>query len=393
MALRANVVEAVSSLYAGRLRTVFALLGIVIGIGSVIAMISVGTVYKNESLKRFKELGTDILNIRMLRNRGGAGETTIPLPDAKNLAREVPSIVAAAASTRDSGPFLYQGKEVGRGHFLGVTASFAQLRKLELAAGRFVSDLDYRRYFCVVGDDIAKGMRKAGANRVVGESIKLKGRSYTIVGVLRPSDPTFNFNPDTSAFVPITTAQRAFGRADIRDMVARMGPGVHYRAATRDVQSYFRRKLGEVRFRVISAKQLIEQVQQQTRLIALLLAAVGSISLVVGGVGVMNVMLVSVSQRRREIGIRRALGARRRDIQVQFLTESVILSLLGGLLGIVLGIGSAYAICRYTGWTFLVSTTGVALGVGVAAGVGIFFGLYPAYHAARLDPITALRSD
>ena len=392
MLVKSNVTEAVSSLYAGRLRTLFALLGIVIGIGSVIAMVSVGEVYKNESIKRFKELGTDILNIRKLRSRDRDSSAAIRLEDVRNLPEEESSIIASAAWINDSGIFVHAGKEVGRGNVLGVTASFLELRKLEVAEGRFISDLDFRRSYCVIGDDIARAMRQAGAGPLVGRSLKVKGRVYTVVGVLHRTTATLGRNPNASVFVPLTTAQRAFGRPEIRDVIARMGPDVHHRAAATDVQSYFRRKSGSLRLRVVSAKQLIEQIQQQTQLIALLLAAVGSISLIVGGVGVMNVMLVSVSQRRQEIGIRRALGARRKDIQVQFLTESIILSLLGGWFGIILGIGGAYVICRYTGWAFSVSTTGVVLGVGVSAGVGIFFGLYPAYHAARLDPITALRA-
>ena len=392
MLIKSNVAEAVSSLHAGRLRTLFALLGIVIGIGSVIAMISVGEVYKNESIKRFKELGTDILTIRKLRSRNPGARASVRLADVHSLPAEESSIVASAAWISASGDFTHAGKVVGRGSLLGVTASFLDLRKLEIEAGRFISDLDFRRYYCVVGADIARAMRRAGTGPLVGKSLRLGGRMYTIVGVLRRSATTLNFNANGSVFVPITTAQRAFAQTELRDMIARMRPGVHHRAAATDVESYFRRKSRDVRLRVVSAKQLIEQIQQQTQLIALLLAAVGSISLIVGGVGVMNVMLVSVSQRRQEIGIRRALGARRKDIQFQFLTESIILSLLGGLFGIVLGIGSAYVICRYTGWTFSVSTAGIVLGVGVSAGVGIFFGLYPAYHAARLDPITALRS-
>ena len=143
--------------------------------------------------------------------------------------------------------------------------------------------------------------------------------------------------------------------------------------------------------RVESAEKLIEQMHKQMRLFTLLLGTVGAISLLVGGIGVMNVMLVSVTERRLEIGIRRALGARRRDIQRQFLTESVILSLLGGAFGIAFGIGASYLISHYNGWTFLVSTPAVGLGVGITGGAGIFFGFYPAWQAARLDPVTTLR--
>ena len=270
---------------------------------------------------------------------------------------------------------------------------FADLYKLRLDEGRFISDLDGRRDWCVIGAQVAQAMRGAGARRVVGERIKIEGRPYTIVGVLRVSARGQRpFDPNRAAFVPISTAQRLFGQPEIRRIVARMRPGIHYTVAGREVKAYLQRRARGLRVSVESARQLIEHMQKQAQLFTLLLGAVGSISLIVGGIGVMNVMLVSVTERRREIGIRRALGARRRDIQSQFLIEAVILSLVGGALGIGLGVGASWGICAYTGWTFQVSPTTMVLGVGVASGVGIFFGLYPAYQASRLDPIAALRA-
>ena len=393
MVARIRFSEAVSSLHAARQRTIIVLLGIVIGIGAVIAMISVGTIYKNESIKQFKELGTDLLTIRKLRARDEDATATLLLADIMDLPFQVASIAAVAPWIGGQGELRYAGRQIGRGEARGVTASFADLQKLELDAGRFVSDLDFRRTWCVIGADIARAMRGAGANRFVGESIRLEEHAYTIVGVLRATPVRRNFNANRAMLIPITTAQRTFRNGDIREMVARMRPGVHHTVATADVKTYFRRKSTQLRLRVVSAKQLIDQIQKQTQLITLLLGAVGSITLIVGGVGVMNVMLVSVSERRKEIGIRRALGARRRDIQGQFLMESVILSMIGGVFGTAAGIASTWFICRFTGWTFEVSATSVMLGLGVASCIGIFFGFYPAYHAARLDPITALRAN
>ncbi len=171
-----------------------------------------------------------------------------------------------------------------------------------------------------------------------------------------------------------------------------MSPGAHHLKATSDVKRWFRRKPKPASVRVQSAEALIEQMHKQMRLFTLLLGAMGGISLLAGGIGVMNVMLVSAAERRLEIGIRRALGARRLDIQNQFLIESVILSLLGGVVGIALGIGMTYGICSYSKWTFLISMEAMGLGLGVAGAAGVFFGLYPAYQAARLDPVRALRS-
>ncbi len=366
-----------------------------IGIGSVIAMISVGMIVKQEALKQFQELGTEMLNIRKGYGSGG-GTAAIGLADAMALPEKTSTILASAPSIRSNGAFTYVGKDIQNGELLGVSESFADINKLPVNAGRFVSDLDFRRYFCVVGADIADAMLQAGARSVVGAPIKLQGRVYTVVGTLSRTStwgPMRSFDPNRAAFIPITTAQRAFDRPEIRDIVARMRPDAHHLEATAEVQRYFIERADGLAVEVESARQIIEQMHKQMQLFTLLLGSVGSISLIVGGIGVMNVMLVSVTERRKEIGLRRALGARRRDIQSQFLIESVILSLIGGMFGVGLGVGCSYGICQFTGWSFMVSPEAVGLGVGVASAIGVVFGFWPAWQAARLDPIKALRAE
>ena len=332
MLLKANSKEAIGSLYAAKQRSLLALIGIVIGIGSVIAMISISLIAKAEALRQFQELGTEIVNIyarpaRTGPSSGGSGKI-LRVADAMGLAEGTPSIDAGAPWIQRSGKFHYAGRRVGEGDLLGVGAAFADLNKLRLDEGRFISDLDARRDWCVIGAQIAQAMRGVGARQIVGERIKLDGQRYTIVGVLRHTERGQRpFDPNRTAFVPINKAQRLFGQPEIRRIVARMHPGIHYTVADREVKAYLHRKARGLRVTVDSARQLIEQVQKQAQLFTLLLGAVGSISLIVGGIGVMNVMLVSVTERRREIGVRRALGARRRDIQSQFLIEAVILSL------------------------------------------------------------------
>ena len=389
---KTNVIEAVNSLYASKQRTLLALIGIVIGIGSVIAMVSLGLIFKEEALKQFKELGTERLSIRKLYSQRSPVQPTISLAVAENLATETPSIAASVPWVSSYEEFIYAGKIVGDGRVVGSSASFFDINKLRLESGRFLSDLDFRRYYCVLGEEVGQAMRNAGASQLVGERIKFGGRQYTIVGVLRYAPPGRDIDINGSVLIPITTAMRTLRSREIENIYARMEPDVHYTTAGADVEAYFHRISRHLNVEVVSAKQLIEQIQRQLQLITLLLGVIGSIALIVGGVGVMNVMLISVSERRKEIGIRRALGARRKDIQGQFLIESIILSLLGGLFGILLGIGGSYVTCLFTGWTFSVSAMSVVLGVGVASGVGIFFGLYPAYQAARLDPIIALRA-
>ena len=387
--------EAAGSLYAAKQRSVLALIGIVVGVGSVIAMIAIGASAKSRAIEQFRELGTEVVSIQKARSAERDSRAIIRLEDAEGLATDAQSLVAVAPWIRTWGSITYAGRPLGEGDILGVTAAFAGLNKLRLAAGRFISDLDVRRPYCVVGAEIAANMRRTGAAQVVGEAVKVAGRLCTVVGVLQPvtARGTRIFDANRSAFLPITSAQRTFANPEIRDIAARMHAGVHHETAVAEIRDYFRRKVAGLELNVNSARQLIAQMQRQMRLFTLLLGAVGSISLFLGGVGVMNIMLVSVTERRREIGIRRALGARRRDIQQQFLTESLILSLFGGVFGIALGVAASAVICRLTDWPFVLSLSTLMLGFGVSSGVGVFFGFYPAWRAARLDPIAALRAD
>ncbi len=389
--LKANLKEAASSLATARQRSLLALLGIVIGVGSVIAMVSVGMTARDEALKHFRELGTDILNIRLQQSAAGTGPIAVSPKKALGLTA-LPAIAAAAPYATSYEEIIFAGRTIKDVTLIGATAALADLNKLRVEAGRHISDLDHRRYFCVVGAQVASDMRETDFERIVGETVKAGAAAYTVVGVLkRTPQGKRRFDANRSIIIPVSTAQRVFRSPGIRYVTARMSPGAHHVAATREVEGYFRRKAPGLEVRVRSAEQLIEQMHKQMRLFALMLGSVGGISLLVGGIGVMNVMLVSVAERRQEIGIRRALGARRTDIQSQFLIESLMLSLAGGMVGTAAGIGATWAICQFTGWTFLISAAAMGLGVGVAGAAGVFFGFYPALQAARLDPVAALR--
>ena len=388
--LRANVKEAASSLFAARQRSLLALIGIAIGVGSVIAMMSVGAIVREEALRQFRELGTDALSVRI----GRAGpRTAAPVSAGAAFGlTALPGIAAAAPFLSSPGKIALAGRPPRDVTIIGAPAALADLDKLRVASGHHISDLDRRRYFCVVGARIAAALREAGYERIVGETVRMGGAVYTVVGVLeRTHRGLRRYGPDRSVFIPISTARRVLPRPEIRNISARMSPGAHHVAVVQDVVGYFRRVSPGRNVHVRSAEQLIEQMYKQMRLFALLLGSLGSISLLVGGIGVMNVMLVSVTERRSEIGIRRAFGARRTDIQSQFLIESVVLSLVGGLVGIAAGIGGTWGICSFAGWTFDFSLLAVGLGMGVATASGVFFGFYPAWQAARLDPVAALR--
>ena len=391
MFLKASLKEASTSLASTRQRSLLALLGIAIGIGSVIAMISVGMIVREEALNHFRELGTDILNINVRHGGTEAGQRIVTPKDTLGLI-SLSAIAAAAPYVTTYGEATFAGRTIGDTTFIGATASLADLNKLKIEEGRFISDLDHRRYFCVIGAGVAAELRRIGLGHIVGETINAGNGAYTVIGVLRYTPQgQRSFDINHSIFIPVSTAQRVFRNPGISSITARMSPGVHHLAATQAVTKYFQRTVPSLEIRVRSAEQLIEQMQKQMQLFALMLGSVGAISLLVGGIGIMNVMLVSASERRQEIGIRRALGARRSDIQTQFLIESLMLSLAGGVVGVVAGVGTTWAICQFTDWTFLVSFGAMVLGVSVASAAGVFFGFYPAWQAARLDPIAALR--
>lgn len=400
MLLKTNITEAVRSLASAKQRTVLALIGIVIGIGSVIAMVSVGKIVQEEALRQFMELGTDLLTIEKEgggdpaggKRRGGAGP--LKLAEVLALPERCPavSVVAPSVSVWGGGA-SHAGKKLQRASLLGVTESFREINKLKIREGRFLSDLDEQSRFCVIGSAVRKELLTAGGGEIVGRQIRYGDAVLTVVGSLEEvaQGGMRRFDPNESLYAHITTALRLSSEPEIGTVLARVRPGTDNATAKEQVQGYFGGLRKEVR--VSSPEELIAQMEKQMRMFTLLLGAIGSISLIVGGVGVMNVMLVSVTERRREIGIRRALGARRGDIKGQFLIESIILSLVGGLCGIVVGVGAARIISHFAKWQFLVSGSAILLGVGVATAVGVFFGFYPARQASLLDPIVALRSE
>jgi putative ABC transport system permease protein len=337
-------------------------------------------------------MGTDIL---MIQSRSvGTDAAQIAAEDVAGLLRTSKRIVAVAAIASGGAPLSFQGRSAN-GSLLATSGALAGLARLRPAAGRFISDLDGYQHFCVIGGGLAASFASSGPEPGVGDALRIGDYIFTIIGVLEPAthSPMIPYNLNEAVYVPLASRLRLLSRSDIGTLIARMAPSVHYPAAQRDVERYFRPRLRGETPEVRSAEQLIESMEKQMQLYTLLLAAIGSISLIVGGVGVMNVMLVTVTERHREIGVRLAIGARRRDIRRLFLTESMLLSLLGGALGTALGVGASAAVANYSGWAFALSPIAIPLGAGVSSAVGIFFGFYPAHQASRLDPIACLRSE
>ncbi len=401
MIISANITEAIRSLSGAKQRTLLALLGIVIGIGSVIAMVSVGTIVQNEALRQFRDMGTDILTVRpdAVPGRRSKRKQTFRLGDMNALIKSCPAVKSAAPYTSMFGQITCRGKR-NQIPALGVTESFYDIFKLDMRNGRFVSDLDKNMYFCVLSLSLIQkfqqqGLRDLTPETCIGEKIVFNDRIFTVIGIIEevPMGGMRPYEINDGILIPITTSQRFEDRPAVSTITIKLQPDAGGAAAAEQLTTFFKNRYRSMGIRVISAEELIEKMQKQMQLFTLLLGAIGSISLIVGGVGVMNVMLVSVSERKKEIGIRRALGAMKQDIQTQFLIESVILCFLGGVIGIGLGIGASAVISKISDWEFIMSYSSIVLGFGVSAAIGIFFGFYPARQASRLNPIQALRSE
>ena len=386
-----NFREAFRSLWGSRQRSLLALIGIVIGIGSVIGMVSIGTIVQQEAIRQFKDMGVDIITIRKSFSENRKAEFSLDI--ITKITGEKRNILAVA-------PYLTSGTEYNQGRQkismekMGVTASFFDLNKLHVRQGRAVSDLDQHRYFCVVGAELADFLQKTGTTKILGGQITADGRAYTIIGVLNSvaEGGLRPYGMNRAMMIPLSTALRTFQNPEINTIMARVAPHIPIVQLKGDIEDFFKKRARGMQVEVTSAEELIERMKKQMQMFSLLLGAIGSIALIVGGIGVMNVMLISVSERRSEIGLRRALGAQQSDIQSQFLIESIILCLMGGLIGILLGIGVSYLFAFFSKWQFIMSYSSIALGFGVSTVVGVFCGFYPARTAARLDPIKALRS-
>ncbi|MBF0305264.1 MAG: ABC transporter permease [Alphaproteobacteria bacterium] len=389
MTLLGHVLEALRNLLGAKQRSILALLGVVIGTGSVIAMMGTGQFAAAEVMRQFEAMGTDLLMISLRADRG-RGDPRAMTERAGTLADGLPHLLSAAEPVVLGDARTRIGGAPRSLPIIGARQGFLDVNRAAVVEGRFISDLDLYGNFCVLGAKVAIDLAPGG--RLLGMEIPFEDRVCTVIGVLDSLPAGFApYQLDRGVVMPFSTTLRMRKDASPGVVVARLKPGIDYRAAQGEVKAWFA-SLPGVDADVRSPEQVIEQMERQSRMFTLMLGAIGSISLLVGGVGVMNIMLVSVTERRKEIGIRMAIGARARDIRNQFLIESSMLTCFGGALGVAVGLGAAWGIARASGWQFFVPWGAVALGFGVSASIGVFFGYYPAHQASRLDPITALRS-
>jgi putative ABC transport system permease protein len=390
----ANLAEALSCLWATKQRAALALIGITIGISSVIAMISIGAIVETEARNQFKSLGTDFVVI---------SRTSSADHDAKLSVRELNGELQRYASGLKqvsgyvaTGSTATLGDHEAQVSVLGVTAAFNRVSRARHAAGRQISDIDGSQFFCVVGSRTAAELGVAGNPAdLVGQKVKLWGHPFEVVGVLAPALPAPMEPYDLNRSVLLTPEALATldPMAEVTQFVGRLDLKRDVERTVARVEGFFQLRFGEEQTHVETATQLLAEMEKQSRMFTLLLLAIGSISLIVGGVGVMNVMLVAVTERRREIGLRRAVGARRADVRRQFLMEALVLCSLGGCAGGLVGLVVTWLVARHSGWTFSVNYIALVAGIGFSSIVGVFFGLYPAYQASETDIIASLHAD
>lgn len=397
MNLHHTIVVAVRNLATSRLRTILAVLGILVGTASVVAMVSSGELATEQALAQFKSLGTDLLAVNFFQEGNSSDNSNsqnLSVNAAKNIISANPGIKQVAPYTNLYTNILFQGNSLTAG-IVGVTGDAPSVIKLQMQKGRFISDLDNYSYFCVLGQSVYQQIAGEIIGSPIGKQILLGNTYFTIVGVAKtwPENSFFNQDVNNSIFVPIKTSGLISQNAQINSIIMTLQKDADINAVEASITSYINRVNPNFQLFFRSAAQLIQSMEKQKQILTLFLGLIGGVSLFVGGIGVMNIMLVSVVERRREIGIRRAIGARRLDIQLMFLSEAIVLSVLGGIIGIIVGIAISFVIADYASWQFAVFVLPPAIGFSVSVFIGIFFGFYPAYQASRLDPIQTLRAE
>lgn len=396
-----NVIKvALRALRRSAMRSVLTALGIIIGVAAVIAMVSIGNGAKSQVESSIASLGQNIItvfpgNFTAGGVRGGFGTaSTLTVEDAEAIQREIDGVVAISPEMADRSQVLANGQNWNT-QIRGEDVSYLEIRSWGIADGEMFTELDVRsaNKVCVIGRTVANQLF-AGMDPI-GQSLRIRNIPFKVVGVLTTKG--FNFfgqDQDDTVVIPYTShLKRIARRPNLNSILIQAQSPEQMATIQQDVTDLLqqRRNGRDPDFTVRNQQELAEAATATTKTMTVLLGAIAGVSLIVGGIGIMNIMLVSVTERTREIGIRLAVGAHGRDVLTQFLIEAIILSLLGGTLGVLLGVGTSQLISHLNGWPVLVSTSAIIGAVAFSAAIGVFFGFYPARKAAQLDPIEALR--
>ncbi|MBI3069432.1 MAG: ABC transporter permease [Betaproteobacteria bacterium] len=408
MNLLASIRIALRALRVNALRTTLTMLGIIIGVGAVITMIAVGSGAQARVEEQIRSLGSNLIivlpgSVTSGGVRFGLGaRSTLTEEDAYAIQRDIPEVQASGPALRGTGQVV-AGNNNWSTAFFGVTPEYLEARQWTIASGRAFepAEVNGAAKVALLGQTVANML--FGDTDPVGQVIRIRKVPFTVIGVLeRKGQSLMGQDQDDVILMPISTARkRVLGQSQakvrtVQNISIKIRADADITEAENQIRSLLRQRhrLQAGRdddFWVRNLSEVLQTQEQSSRVLTLLLAAVASVSLLVGGIGIMNIMLVSVTERTREIGLRMAVGARERDILTQFLVEAVTLALIGGLLGILLGVGGSYGIGHFAGWRIALRPEAIALAVSFAGAIGVFFGFYPARKASRLAPIEALR--
>jgi putative ABC transport system permease protein len=385
---------ALSRLRTNRLRAALTMLGVVIGVASVVALVGVGQGTTSNITNALTSLGTNLLTISPT-SQNSDGSTTLTIDDANAIA-DVPG-VAAVAPELTSSQTVTAGTESTTTTIVGTTTAYPTVRAYSMWQGTGLTDpaVDLDLRVAVVGAATAQDLGLTA--RDIGSQISIGGLDFRVIGLLQPKGGAGFDDPDDQVLVPVGAVQKYFvGGDSLRSIGVSVDPGVDMDTTNARITALLRQRheiaaSDDDDFAVFDQTSLLAAASSISGTLTLLLGGIASISLVVGGIGIMNIMLVSVRERTREIGIRKAIGARGSDILAQFLVEALTLSLLGGLIGVAVGLGVSALIARVAGWTFAFTPATLTAAVMSSVLVGVVFGVWPARQAARLDPIAALR--
>jgi putative ABC transport system permease protein len=397
------ILVALAAIRANKLRSLLTMLGIVIGVAAVITMVALGSGAQKSVQDQIERLGTNLLSVypgqSFMRGVASGERVSLTMDDADALHR-AKRIIAEVVPEMTSNRQVKLGNTNINVSIVGTTPNYTAVNNYEIDAGRMFTagDDDGRRRVAVVGGGVPNQLGVNGP-AMVGQTISVGGIPFEVVGLLKSKGTQGGGwdNPDERVLIPLSTARyRVFGNNRLRSITVQVADEDSINIAMLEIEGALRTEHG-IRpgesndFQIRNRSEFLATFEETTRTFTFLLAGIAAVSLLVGGIGIMNIMLVSVTERTREIGVRKALGATRRSILLQFMVEALVLCLLGGLLGILLGSGGAIALSRLANWNTLISPAAVALAIAFSVGVGLFFGIWPAQRAARLDPVEALR--